>query len=170
MGLPIICFQCVWLLVQRVEPGMRRLTFGVGMVFGAYCLVSIVRIIEFFVGTHSKNDYFQSSAFEPFVLVSYQMLFILLAYSLTLMFNKRLFREVKIQEEKFSKAFHSSPYAITLTRLSNGQIIEVNEGFVNITGYQFEEIMGKTTAGLQLWDKDEDRVAVVNELSKSGKV
>ena len=170
VGLLIICFQCMWLLLPGVEPGMRRLTLGVGIVFGAYCLVSIVRIVEFFTGTHAKSDYFQSGSFETLVLISYQMLFILLTYSLVLMFNKRLLVEVKTQEEKFSKAFHSSPYAITLTRLSDGQIIEVNDGFVNITGYQYAEIMGKTTVGLHLWDKEEDHVVAVNELSKSGKV
>jgi len=170
VGLLIICFQCMWLLVHRVEAGMRRLTLGVGIVFGAYCVVSIVRIVEFFIGTHAKSDYFQSGAFQSLILISYQMLFILLTYSLALMFNKRLLVEVKTQEEKFSKAFHSSPYAITLTRLSDGQIIEVNDGFVNITGYQYAEIMGKTTGGLHLWDKEEDRVVAVNELSKIGKV
>ena len=170
VGLLIICFQCMWLLVHRAEPGMRQLTLGVGIVFWAYCLVSIFRIVEFFIGTHATNDYFQSGAFEPLILISYQMLFILLTYSLALMFNKRLLVEVKTQEEKFSKAFHSSPYAIMLTRLSDGQIIEVNDGFVNIIGYQYAEIMGKTTVGLQLWDKEEDRVVAVNELSKIGKV
>jgi len=170
VGLLIICFQCMWLLLPRVEAGMRRLTLGVGIVFGVYCVVSIVRIAEYFIGTHLENDYFQSGSFQTFVMVSYQMLFILLTYSLALMFNKRLLVEVKTQEEKFSKAFHSSPYAITLTRLSDGQIIEVNDGFVNITGYQYAEIMGKTTGGLHLWDKEEDRVVAVNELSKIGKV
>ena len=170
VGLLIICFQCMWLLLLRVERGMRRLTFGVGIVFGAYCLVSIIRIAEFFIGTQSKHDYFESDPFETFVLVSYQMLFILLTCSLILMFNKRLLVEVKTQEEKFAKAFHSSPYAITLTRLSDGHIIEVNDGFLNITGYQYAEIMEKTTVGLHLWDKEEDRVVAVNELSKSGRV
>ena len=169
-GLLIICFQCMWLLVHRVEAGMRQVTLGVGLVFGAYCLVNIVRIVEFFIGTHAKSDYFQSGAFGSLILISYQMLLILLTYSLALMFNKRLLVAVKTQEEKFSKAFHSSPYAITLTRLSDGQIIEVNDGFLNITGYQYGEIMGKTTVGLQFWDKEEDRGVAVNELSKSGKV
>ncbi len=161
VGLIIICFQCMWLLWHRVEPGMRRLTLGVGMVFAAYCLVSVVRIVWFFVGMHSMSDYFHSGAFEPLILISYQILFILLTFSLALMFNKRLLMEVKMQEEKFSKAFHSSPYAVTLTRLSDGQIIEANDGFFYITGYRHEEVMGKTTLGLQLWDKEEDRVAVV---------
>jgi PAS domain S-box-containing protein len=170
VGVLIICFQCTWFLVQRVEPGMRRLTLGVGMVFGAYCLVSVVRIIGFFTGAWAANDYFQSGAFESLILISYQVLFILLTYSLALMVNERLLAEVKTQEEKFAKAFHSSPYAITLTRLSDGQIVEVNDGFLNITGYQYAEAIGKTTVNLHLWEKEEDRGAVVNELSKSGKV
>ena len=169
-GLLIICFQCMCLLVYRVEPGVRRLTLGVGMVFGAYCLVSVVRIVGFFTGTPAANNFFHSGAFESLMLISYQMLFILLTYSLALMVNKRLLVEVETQEEKFAKAFHSSPYAITLTRLSDGQIVEVNDGFVNITGYPRTEVMGKTTIDLHLWNGEEDRAAVADELSKSGKV
>ena len=169
-GLLIICFQCMWFSVYRVEPGLRRLTFGVGLVFGGYCLVSLARIVGFFTVTRAASDYFQSGAFESLILISYQVLFILLTYSLVLMANKRLLLEVKTQEEKFAKAFHSSPYAITLTRLSDGQIIEVNDGFLNITGYQYAEAIGKSTVDLHLWDREEDRVAAVNELSKSGKV
>ncbi len=170
VGLLIICFQCMWFLVHSIEPRMRRLTLGVGMVFGAYCLVSVVRILGFFTGTRVANDYFHSGAFESLILISYQMLFILLTYSLVLMVNKRLVVEVKTHEEKFAKAFHSSPYAITLTRLSDGQIAEVNDGFLNITGYHYAEVIGKTTVDLHLWDKEEDRVVAVNGLSKSGKV
>jgi PAS domain S-box-containing protein len=170
VGLLIICFQCMWISLTGFEHGMRRLTFGVGVVFSTYCLVSIIRIAEFFIGTDFEGDYFQSGPFETFVLVSYQMLFILLTYALALMFNRRLLDEVKIQEERFSKAFHSSPYGITLTRLSDGQIVEVNDGFVNITGYGTSELVEKTTIGLHLWQKTEDRAAFVDELSRSGMV
>ena len=169
-GLLIICFQCMWLLVYRIEPGMRRLTLGVGMVFGGYGLVSVVRIIGFCVGTPAANNFFHSGAFESLMLISYQMLFILLTYSLALMVSKRLLVEVKTQEEKFSKAFHSSPYAITLTRISDGQIVEVNDAFVNIAGYPTAEVMGRTSVDLNLWDKGEDRRAVADELSKGGRV
>ena len=170
VGLLIICFQCMWFLVYTVEPGVRPLTLGVGMVFGGYCLVSIVRIVRFFIGSPQANDYFHFSAFESLILISYQILFILLTYTLALMVNKRLFLEVTTQEEKFAKAFHSSPYTIMLTRLSDGEIIEVNERFLNMTGYQYVETIGKTSVDLHFWEKEEDRVAVVNELSKSGKV
>jgi PAS domain S-box-containing protein len=169
-GLLIICFQCMWLLVYGVERGMRRLTLGVGIVFGGYCLVSVVRIVGFFSGTPAADKFFHSGDFESFILISYQILFILLTYSLILMVNKRLLVDVKTQEEKFSKAFRSSPYAITLTRLSDGQIVEVNDGFLDIAGYEYAEVFEKTTLDLHLWDKEEDRIVVANELSKTGKV
>ncbi|MDQ1333130.1 MAG: two-component system, sensor histidine kinase and response regulator [Thermodesulfobacteriota bacterium] len=169
-ALLIICFQSMWLLLFRVGPGMRRLTVGVGMVNGGYCLVSMVRIAEFFIGSHPRIDFFQAGAFDSLILVAYQILFLLLTYTLILMVNKRLLVEITTEEEKFKKAFHSSPYAVTLTRLSDGQIMEVNEGFVTITGYPITEVLGQTTVGLHMWDRQEDRVAVVQELSETGRV
>jgi PAS domain S-box-containing protein len=166
----IICFQCAWLGLYRVEPGMRQLTRGVGIVFAAFCLISVIRIADFFTGAHLTDDYLHAGIFEQFVLISYQMMIILLTYSLVLMFNKRLLADVKMGEEKYSKAFYSSPYAITITRLSDGQIIEVNDGFFNITGYQLADIREKTTIALHLWDRQEDRACIVNELAKKGKV
>jgi PAS domain S-box-containing protein len=170
VGLLIICFQCAWLLLYRVKPGMRQLTRGVGIVFGAYCLVGIIRIVEYFTSAHLTSDYLQSGTFEQLILVSNQMLFILLTYSLVLMFNKHLLLDIMTEEEKFSKAFHLSPYAITITRLSDGRIIEVNDGFMNITGYQLADLSEKTTYALHLWDRNEDRALVAEELASKGGV
>ncbi len=170
LGLLIISFQCVWLLWRRVEPDARPLTFGVGMVFGGYCLVSVVRIVEYFAGANAGGDFFQSGAIQTLFLVFYQMLFILLTYSFILMVNKRLYMAVSSQEEKFSKAFHSAPYAITLTRLSDGMRVDVNESFVAITGYDRAEVMGARAMGMQIWEHSEDRTAVGKALLKNGRV
>jgi PAS domain S-box-containing protein len=170
VALLLICFQSVWLMWRRVEPGLRSLTFGVGLVNFLYCLISVVRIVEFFIGAHTENNYFKSNFFEALVLVSYQMLFLLLTYSLILMVNKRLLMQIGTQEEKFAKAFHSAPYAITLTRPSDGKIVEVNETFFSITGYDRTEVMGKNTVDLRLWEHDQDRAAAVDALLKTGKV
>ncbi len=166
----IFCIQYVWLLCYRVGHGMRRLAAGICMIFLGYCLVNIVRIAEFFWGSTGKEDYFQSDIFEISIFIIYQMLFIFLTYSLTLMVNKRLLVEVSVQKEKFSKAFRSSPHAIALSRLVDGKIIEVNEGFLNITGYSLAEVIGKTSIDLNLWEREKDRRDVVNQLSESGNV
>jgi PAS domain S-box-containing protein len=170
LGLLIICFQCLWLMLHRVESGLRRMTQGVALVFAGFCLVSIARIVVILAGHDPNSDFFKSGLFDTLLLLSYQMLLILFTYSLVLMVNRRLLMEIQSQEEKFAKAFQSSPYGITLTRPSDGRILEVNDGFVTITGYARAEALGSTTHDLHLWDREEDRDAVVGELLKQNKV
>lgn len=102
--------------------------------------------------------------------VSSQALLILLAYSLFLMVNKRLLMEVGSQEEKFAKAFHSAPYAVMLSRLSRGTIVDVNETFLSLSGYDRAEVLGKTLNDLKIWSHEEDRTTVVDALSRTGRV
>lgn len=170
VGLLIFSFQCAWLMLYRVPSQMRPLTRGVGVVFGLYCLINIIRVVAFFTGTHQPTDFFQAGFFDALAMTIYAVLFILLTYSLVLMFNKRLLMDITTQEEKFSKAFHSSPYAIIISRLSDGEIIEVNDGFVKISGYDDEEVRGKTSIDLNLWAHEEDRVAAIDDLTRQGKV
>ncbi|MFH0894328.1 MAG: PAS domain S-box protein [Bacteroidota bacterium] len=82
----------------------------------------------------------------------------------------QLLKEKTIADEKFSKVFQSSPNAITITTPTDGKIIDVNESFCTITGYTYDEIHEHTTIDLNLWVNDDDRIFVVDELTKNKKV
>ncbi len=110
------------------------------------------------------------STFDVFIVIVYQMLFILITYGLALMVNKRLLMDVRSQEEKFSMAFHSSPDSLMLTRLTDGKIFEVNAGFEKMSGYTTAEVLGKTTSDLGIWAREDDREFFVGELSGIGRV
>ncbi len=58
---------------------------------------------------------------------------------------------LRLSEDKFSKAFRISPDAISITRLSDGQYIEVNEGFSRLTGFTPEEVIGKNNLLFNIW-------------------
>ncbi|MBI5846327.1 MAG: PAS domain S-box protein [Deltaproteobacteria bacterium] len=73
-------------------------------------------------------------------------------------------------EQKFASAFHTSPYAITITRASDGKIIDVNEAFCDVTGYTMPECIGRSTNELNLWVKIDDRLKVVADLAAGKKV
>lgn len=73
-------------------------------------------------------------------------------------------------EEKFSSAFRSASYALTITNASSGKIIEVNDSFYSITGYSIDETLGKTSLELNLWVDENDRDSVVSELMKGNKI
>ena len=162
--------QCAWLMLVRVEATMRAFTRWTGVVFAAYAVLFLIRIAGLSGHPFATGDYFRNGGLEPLFHLTLQMLFVLLTYSMGLMVNRRLLATLRVQEEKFSKAFHSAPYAVLLTRLSDGKIIEVNDGFVAIAGYAAAEVRGKTTATLDLWARPEDRAAVVDRLTATGRV
>jgi PAS domain S-box-containing protein len=71
-------------------------------------------------------------------------------------------------EEKFSKAFQDSPVALILTSLRDHRFMEVNEAFLDATGYQRAEIVGKSPLDLGIWVKPEQRNQLVELLNEHG--
>ncbi len=66
-------------------------------------------------------------------------------------------------EERFSKAFSLSPVAMTISWTESRQFIEVNQAFLQLTGYALEEAVGRSASDLKLWvgKTDEDRMQTV---------
>jgi len=71
-------------------------------------------------------------------------------------------------EEKFSKAFRASPDACCLIELASSRYLEVNDGFLRITGYSRAEVIGHTALELGLWGRPEDRVRMIGLLNAHG--
>ncbi len=77
---------------------------------------------------------------------------------------------VRRSEEKFSTIFRNSPNPTSITTLKDGTIIEVNEAWSRITGYSAQEAIGRTALELGIWERPDDRRAVVEALKKSGRI
>lgn len=77
---------------------------------------------------------------------------------------------LRLSEEKFSKAFRASPDSVTITTLNEGRVIEVNDSFLENTGFTREEVIGLTTNELNLWANPEDREQIVQQLRERGSV
>jgi PAS domain S-box-containing protein len=71
-------------------------------------------------------------------------------------------------EEKFSKAFRSSPSAILISTLQEGRLIEVNDSFLQLYGSSLEEVIGRTARELNLWAAPEYRAEMVQQLRQTG--
>jgi PAS domain S-box-containing protein len=54
-------------------------------------------------------------------------------------------------EEKFSKIFHSNPNPMTISRASDGCILDFNASALKFFGAQEEDVLGKTSSDLNLW-------------------
>ncbi len=73
-------------------------------------------------------------------------------------------------ETKFRLAFHTSPDSINLNRASDGMYIDINEGFTKILGYTRDDVIGKTSLSLNIWENSENRKKMVDGLLKTGYV
>src|SRR5262249_278308 len=60
--------------------------------------------------------------------------------------------QLRESEEKFAKAFHASPAAISIATLPDGRWVEVNDALATLTGYRTEELIGRTSSELALVD------------------
>jgi len=73
-------------------------------------------------------------------------------------------------EQMFSKAFRSTPDAVGITAMPEGQFLEVNDSFTRFTGYTHEETLGKTPLQLNLWKDPSHRGRVMAKLEKDWEV
>jgi PAS domain S-box-containing protein len=84
--------------------------------------------------------------------------------------RKRDEEAVRESEEKFSKAFRSSPEVIVISKLDDSTMLEVNDTFLRLTGYTREEIINKNTTQIGIWAYPEERISMVKTLKEKGVV
>ena len=77
---------------------------------------------------------------------------------------------LKESEEKFSKAFHASPFSISISRLGDGKFIEVNDSFLRDKGYTREEIIGHSSKGFEIWANQNESLRIMKALKAGEQV
>jgi PAS domain S-box-containing protein len=75
--------------------------------------------------------------------------------------------ELKLSEDKFSKAFNTSPDIIGLSTLDTGIYVEVNKAFCEILGYTQAEVIGRSSSEVLNFDSGL-RKTLLNKMKKDG--
>lgn len=81
---------------------------------------------------------------------------------------KRKFAEeaLSASEERFAKAFHFSPYPISITEFETGRIIDVNEKFLQMTGHERNELIGRFTKDFEFFSNHIQREQIISRIEK----
>ena len=77
---------------------------------------------------------------------------------------------LKKSEEKFQKAFRSSPDWVVISTLDQGIYLEVNMAFLHTTGYKANEVIGKSSTDLGIWVDPSERDELHEVLRENGRV
>lgn len=76
----------------------------------------------------------------------------------------------RASEQRFRSAFASNPAIMTLARLRDGALFEVNDAFLTVTGFTREEVLGRSTLDLEIWVNASDRDAVFRDVRERGSI
>ncbi len=84
--------------------------------------------------------------------------------------RKQYEETMRQSEEKFSSVFHASPDAIVLSHLNDSLILDVNEGFIRMTGFPAAQVIGKTALEIGLWHDYADREKLESVVKKHNEI
>lgn len=79
-------------------------------------------------------------------------------------------RELRESEARLRKIFEASTESISLTDLESGVFIDVNQAFLDSTGYAHERIVGRTAQEIGFWENPERRAEFYRLLVETGRV
>ncbi len=71
-------------------------------------------------------------------------------------------------EERFAKAFHSSPAPLIISDIATGRFIDVNARWLEMLGYSKEDQIGRTSKEVGIWADPRQRDDAVRILGKEG--
>jgi PAS domain S-box-containing protein len=83
---------------------------------------------------------------------------------------KKIEHNLRTSEERFYKAFHSSPGIVSITTLDDGTFLEINDGFTRTFGYTREEAIGNNSLSLKIWVDPTERIAMIHQLKEQRRV
>jgi len=131
---------------------------------GAFSVVKVLLLLNGSVITDFNSPYLINtfSYFESLVAS------ILWTYSMIMMINQQMTFEMERSKDHFEVIFNTSPDPILITNLSDGTITSVNERFHELSGFEPQEVLGKTTLDLNLWQSLAERDNFISVIRKKG--
>lgn len=138
--------------------------------FSGYFITSFIRLVSNILFLLNFITVSQNDLIDAITVIVYSALSILVTIGIILLITRRLVYDVQRQEIIYKTAFHSAPYGLVMSELINGKIISTNEGFRNITGYESEECLGRSTNDLNLWQTASDKAEIDKLISDNNKI
>ena len=83
--------------------------------------------------------------------------------------SKLAIEEIRRNQEHYQTIFQTSIDAVLLTRLDDGLVLDVNQAFLEMTGYEREDVIRRSTQTLNLWMDFVEREQLAALIRKEGK-
>jgi diguanylate cyclase (GGDEF)-like protein/PAS domain S-box-containing protein len=79
-------------------------------------------------------------------------------------------KELRASEVRHRTVFQTSLDALNISRLNDGKLVDVNKTFLDLTGFQRSEVIGRTTVELGIWVNPSERQGIIDELRSNSSI
>jgi two-component system, cell cycle sensor histidine kinase and response regulator CckA len=73
-------------------------------------------------------------------------------------------------ESRYRNIFNNSPIAIGIGRRDDGRLVEVNDAWLQLYGFERAEVVGRTTTELKLYVKTDERDELIGIINERGQI
>jgi len=77
---------------------------------------------------------------------------------------------LRLSEERYRTVFQTCPDSVQISRMRDGAILDMNQAFLDIAGFQRDEVIGRTSQQLGIWVDDSDRAQMIDALKRGESV
>jgi PAS domain S-box-containing protein len=84
--------------------------------------------------------------------------------------NKKTRQALQQSEERLRIVFETFPDPVTIIQAEDGRCIDVNSAFTRVTGWTYDDVIGKTAADLDIWQDSKEREKLTAGIAEHGKV
>jgi PAS domain S-box-containing protein len=136
--------------------------FGSGLLLAARTLAV--------TATGPLDGVFEPSSLQTATLLTALATTTLWTFGLIILVNQRLLAEQTEAKNNLEFMLNTTPDAVLVTRVADGSIIDVNHGFETLTGLSRNDVVGKTTVDVGVWESPEKRSEITQALQQRGAI
>jgi hypothetical protein len=146
-------------------------------VSSATTFISIVFVVHFIIHFFSSamlltglpsGDIFSASYLNLLKACDLFFVNLLLTVGFVTLINQKVIADITDIKMHFEQIVNTTPDAVALSRLSDGMYIDCNPSFKIVSGYSREEVIGKTSAELNIWKNPADREVLAKSIRETG--
>ena len=186
----LLCFLFIYDDIQ-IRSGLLSLTLATSSLLTAHCLIInkkgaiaasanfltavflvhggifIYRTMMIIAGTPVES-FFTPSLFNILPYFDALIVSLLWTFGFIIMINQQLNTDISETQKDMQLIFNLSPDAAVISRIDDGLVVDVNEGYSTLTGYSRKELIGKLITDINIWKNIADRNKLIAKLKERG--
>ena len=130
-----------------------------------------VALLSIWDAVHERGPFAGSSTQEDALSIQLFLIVVavpLLTLAAVMAERRRVESALRASEERFARTFRFGPDAMALVRIDSGKLIDVNDRWESMFGYTRAEVLGLSTAELDLYVVQSDRAAFYAKAAAAG--